>query len=93
MKRILIMAVLLTGCASPTDPAPRVEPMGLHEWQADADADAHDRDTFQDTLQRSGPKDDSLNGWPLLMKGAIDRPARLSISWLPHLPGLTTLRI
>lgn len=56
---ILITALLLAGCARPTDPAPRVEPMSLHEWHDGADA--HDRDTFQDTLQRSEPKDDSLD--------------------------------
>lgn len=53
----LLTALLLAGCARPTDPAPRVEPMELHEWMDDEDS----RDTFPDTLPPAECEADSLD--------------------------------
>lgn len=61
----LLTALLLAGCTAPTDPAPRVEPMEMHEWMDDEDS----RDTFPDTLPPSECEADSLDGWPLLRDG------------------------
>lgn len=65
---LIAAVILIAGCSAPTDPAPRVEPMELHQFQDDEDS----RDTFPDTLPPSDCEADSLDcRWDELDKDGL----------------------